>query len=322
MREVRVYGVTTLHRLEPREVPLGGLRAMQVQRTLPHRDRTLVGAWCFVDHFKPSSSRMDVAPHPHCGLQTVTWLFDGEVEHRDSAGNVQLVRPGEVNLMTAGHGISHSEVSTSAGLRGVQLWVAQPDADRSGSNAFDHFATTLTDLSVMSGAATARVFVGELEGASSPVRTFSPLIAAELVLGPGTAVDITVEPGFEHAVLLDEGRLTIAPGDATEEEALALAESELGLVDPGREFIRFMTGDTAARAILIGGAPLDEELLMWWNFIARSHEEIVAARDEWQADSGRFGRVEGYVGPIDRIPAPDLPPVRLKPRTPRPTSVE
>lgn len=290
---------------------------MLVRRTIPHRDRTLVGAWCFADHFGPSTTPMDVAPHPHCGLQTVTWLFDGEVEHRDSAGNVQVVRPGEVNLMTAGNGISHSEVSRSENLRGVQLWVAQPDADRNGTNGFDHFSTPATQLPVMSGEATARVFVGELEGAASPVRTFSPLVAAQIELAPGTAVDIAVDPSFEHAVLLDDGDLTIAPGDAMEEEALVLQHAELGLVDPGREHIRFMSGDQPARAILIGGAPLDEEIVMWWNFVARTHEEIVAARDEWQADSGRFGHVDGYDGAVDRIPAPDMPPLRLKPRKPR-----
>lgn len=313
-----VSWMTTLQRLEPREVPLGGLRAMMVRRTLPHRERTLVGAWCFVDHFGPSTTPMDVAPHPHCGLQTVTWVFEGQIEHRDSAGNVQLINPGEVNLMTAGDGISHSEVSRSDNLRGVQLWVAQPDADRSGSNGFDHFVTPVTELPVMAGQATARVFVGELAGAASPVRTFSQLVAAQVELAPGTAVDIAVDPAFEHAVLLDDGDLTIAPGDAMEEEALALGHAELGLVDRGRDHIRFMSGDSAVRAVLIGGVPLDEEIMMWWNFIARTHEEIVAARDEWQADSGRFGTVEGYVGPTDRIPAPELPPVRLKPRKPRP----
>lgn len=314
-----VYAVTTLERLEPREVPLGGLRALQVRRTLPHRDRTTVGAWCFADHFGPSTTPMDVPPHPHCGLQTVTWIFDGEVEHRDSAGNVQLIHPGEVNLMTAGNGISHSEVSRSAPLRGVQLWVAQPDVDRNGPNGFDHFVTPVSELPVMAGQATARVFVGELNAAASPVRTFSPLVGAELQLAPGTALDLVVDPAFEHAVLLDDGVLTIAPGDATEEEALALRQSELGIVETGREHIRFMSADQPARAILIGGTPLQEELLMWWNFIARTHEEIIAARDEWQANSGRFGQVKGYDGPVDRIPAPPLPPVRLKPRKPRPT---
>src|SRR5215216_4592908 len=118
--------------LEPREVPLGGLRAMNVRRTLPQRQRSLIGGWCFVDHYGPEQTAMIVPPHPHTGLQTVSWLFEGEIEHRDSAGSHELVRPGAVNLMTAGRGISHSEVSTpgTTRLHGVQLWVALPDASR------------------------------------------------------------------------------------------------------------------------------------------------------------------------------------------------
>ena len=119
--------------LTPREVPLGGPRAMTVRRTLPQRQRSLIGAWCFLDHYGPDdvadTGGMSVAPHPHTGLQTVSWLFTGEIEHRDSAGHHAMVRPGELNLMTAGHGISHSEVSTpdDHGLHGAQLWVALPD---------------------------------------------------------------------------------------------------------------------------------------------------------------------------------------------------
>ena len=122
--------------ISPREVPLGGLRAMPVRRTLPSRQRSLVGAWCFLDHYGPDevaeTGGMTVAPHPHTGLQTVSWLFSGEIEHRDSAGFHAHVRPGEVNLMTAGQGISHSEVSTpeTTTLHGAQLWVALPDATR------------------------------------------------------------------------------------------------------------------------------------------------------------------------------------------------
>ena len=132
--------------MTPREVPLGGLRAMTVRRTLPQRQRSLIGAWCFVDHYGPDpvddTGGMNVAPHPHTGLQTVSWLFEGEIEHRDSAGNHAMVRPGEVNLMTAGRGISHSEISTpgTRTLHGAQLWVALPDADRHVEPDFAHHA--------------------------------------------------------------------------------------------------------------------------------------------------------------------------------------
>ncbi|HET6736857.1 pirin family protein, partial [Mycobacterium sp.] len=145
--------------LHPREVPLGGPRAIRVRRTLPQRERSLIGAWCFADHYGPHDVRggpgMDVPPHPHTGLQTVSWLFDGEVEHRDSAGVHAMVRPGELNLMTAGAGICHSEVSTAATsmLHGVQLWVALPDADRDTARGFAHYAPTPRRL----GGATLRV---------------------------------------------------------------------------------------------------------------------------------------------------------------------
>ena len=178
-----------------RDVPLGGPRAMRVRRTLPQRQRSLIGAWCFIDHYGPedvsTSAGMDVAPHPHTGLQTVSWLFTGEIEHRDSAGVHAMVRPGELNLMSAGHGISHSEVSTPGTdtLHGVQLWLALPDAHRDTPRAFEHHAPDAVDLV---GAA-ARVFLGELAGIVSPVETFSPLLGAELILDPHATLALDVD---------------------------------------------------------------------------------------------------------------------------------
>src|ERR1700742_2066938 len=147
--------------LNPREVPLGGPRAIRVQRTLPQRQRSLIGAWCFIDHYGPVTARMDVPPHPHTGLQTVSWLFSGAVEHRDSAGVHAIVRAGELNLMTAGAGICHSEVSVAsepdAVLHGAQLWVALPDAARGAVRDFAHYAPEPVSLP----GAVARVFLGE-----------------------------------------------------------------------------------------------------------------------------------------------------------------
>lgn len=164
--------------LRPREVPLGGPRALRVQRTLPQRERSLIGAWCFIDHYGPAHTRMDVPPRPHTGLQTVSWLFSGEVEHRDSAGVHAAVRPGELNLMTAGAGICHSEVSVGSGaLHGVQLWVALPDSDRDTARDFAHYAPPPISLP----GAQARVFLGELHGSRSPVRTFTPLVGARSI---------------------------------------------------------------------------------------------------------------------------------------------
>src|SRR4051812_10736235 len=181
--------------LEPRDVPLGGPRAMTVRRTLPQRQRSLIGAWCFADHYGPddvaSSGGMDVPPHPHTGLQTVSWLFTGEIEHRDSLGVHALVRPGELNLMTAGHGIAHSEVSTLATsvLHGVQLWVALPDGARDTPRAFEHHVPPVTSLA----GGSVRVLLGSLAGTTSPVRTFSPLLGAEVVVEAGAEVRLEVD---------------------------------------------------------------------------------------------------------------------------------
>lgn len=295
--------------LSPREVPLGGVRSMTVRRTLPHRDRTLIGPWCFVDHYGPSAASMDVAPHPHCGLQTVTWLFEGEVEHRDSAGNVQTIRPGEVNLMTSGAGICHSEVSTTTGLHGVQLWIALPDTTRSAGRGFDHFGAESVVIPDSNSMATARVFIGSLAGAHSPVTVHTPSVGAEIRLAAYSSIDLPVTPDFEHAVLLDSGSVSV--------DGVALGHGDLACIDPGTTSLRLASGSEGARILLIGGEPLREDIVMWWNFVARDHDEIVAARTAWEAQSDRFGAVTGYAGPVDRLPAPAMPQVHLKPRKAR-----
>lgn len=295
--------------LAPRDVPLGGPRAMTVRRTLPQRERSLVGAWCFADHYGPDevarTGGMDVAPHPHTGLQTVSWLFAGEVEHRDSHGVHAIVRPGEVNLMTGGRGICHSEVSTPGTtlLHGVQLWVALPDEHRDAPRDFAHH---VPDRVALDGAVL-RVLLGSLAGSTSPVRTYTPLLGAEVVLAPGARVELDVDPGFEHGVLVDHGDVAAA--------GCVLRPGDLGYLGPGAARLALANpGGTPARLVLLGGEPFDEEIVMWWNFVARSHDEIVAFREEWQAQSDRFGRVEGYTGPVQRLPAPTLPNARIKPR--------
>src|SRR5690349_7236902 len=299
--------------LHPREVPLGGPRAIKVRRTLPQRERSLIGAWCFADHYGPHEVRggtgMDVPPHPHTGLQTVSWLFQGEVEHRDSAGVHAMIHPGELNLMTAGSGICHSEVSTSATtiLHGVQLWGALPDCDRDTGRDFDHYAPPARSVE----GATLRVFLGELADSQSPVRTFTPLLGAQLDVDPGATVTLSVDPTFEHGVLLDEGDVEVA--------GTPLAVADLAYQGPGhRELHVVNRGAGPARLIILGGTPFPEELVMWWNFVGRSHDDIAAYREQWQANDARFGDVDGYVGRIARLPAPPLPNAKLKPR-PRPT---
>lgn len=305
--------------LEPREVPLGGPRAMTVRRTLPQRERSLIGAWCFVDHYGPDDiterdAGMVVPPHPHTGLQTVSWLFEGEIEHRDSTGAHQFVRPGELNLMTAGSGIQHSEVSTPATTRlhGAQLWVALPDRDRHTAPFFEHTEPVPTRL----GDATVRVFIGELPELAehrAAARTFTPLLGAQLDFPAGAVVDLRVDPNFEHGVLVDHGTATL-------DDEHVVGATQLGYLAPGAEYLRIEAGaDAPLRILLIGGTPLGESIVMWWNFIGRDHDEIVAFREQWQGDviadadrAGRFGHVNGWDGPA--LPAPALPGIRLKPR--------
>ncbi|MFG3012931.1 pirin family protein [Streptomyces cinerochromogenes] len=293
--------------LTPRDVPLGGPRAMTVRRTLPQRARTLIGAWCFADHYGPDdvsrTGGMDVAPHPHTGLQTVSWLFSGEIEHRDSLGSHAFVRPGELNLMTGGYGISHSEVSTprTTVLHGVQLWVALPEEHRAAPRDFRHYVPE----PVHTDGAEISVFLGSLAGSASPVPTFTPLLGAEIVLAPGAAVTLAVDPGFEHGLLVDQGAVRVAD--------VVLNPAELGYVHPGPRTLTLTNeSDGAARTVLLGGTPFEEEIVMWWNFIGRNHEDIVRAREEWQNSSDRFGAVEGYPG--DRLPAPVLPHATITPR--------
>ena len=298
--------------LTARDVPLGGPRAMTVHRTLPQRERSLIGAWCFADHYGPddvsATGGMDVPPHPHIGLQTVSWLFTGEIEHRDTMGNHALVRPGELNLMTSGHGIAHTEVSTpdTTVLHGVQLWVALPAESANTARDFAHYAPPAITV----GDVTALVFLGTLLGSTSPVETFTPLLGAELRIPPGADVTLDVDPGFEHGFLIDSGRVEIV--DST---TGPLERTELGYVGVGAETIVLANrGDDDARVIVLGGAPFDDDIIMWWNFVGRSHEEIVLAREEWMAHSERFGQVQGYTGEVQHLPAPALPGTRLRAR--------
>lgn len=304
--------------IPPREVPLGGPRAMTVRRTLPSRGRSLIGAFCFADHYGPDdiaeSGGMDVAPHPHTGLQTVTWLFEGRVLHLDALGSEQAVEPGQLNLMTAGRGICHSEEGTlqrfpqQRRLHGVQLWTALPERTRHGERAFDHVPDVPT---VTHDGALVQVFMGSLCDRTSPARADTPLVAAQVDVPPGRTVRLPVDPTFEHGVLLDEGGLEV--------DGQGLQPSWLAYAAPGREALVLRAGEHGARAVLFGGEPFPEQILMWWNFVGRTHEEVVEAREQWQAalagdpaGTERFGVVTGYDGAP--LPAPELPAVRLRPR--------
>jgi redox-sensitive bicupin YhaK (pirin superfamily) len=293
--------------LPGRDVVLGGPRGMPVTRTLPNRDRRMVGAWCFVDFYGPvditGGTGMRVPPHPHTALQTVSWLVAGEVMHDDSLGSHQLIEPGQLNLMTAGHGIAHAEQTPGAHspvLHGVQLWTALPGTDRHVAPHFEHHA----DLPVWTdGGLRATVLMGDLAGAASPARTYSPLVGAELRLDAGAHARLPLRPDFEYAVLALSGAAIV--------DGVPLGPGPLLYLGTGRTDLA-LHSDPGGRALLLGGEPFEERIVMWWNFVGRDHDEIVAARDDWTARADRFGAVHGFDG--DRLPAPEMPATPLKSR--------
>lgn len=300
--------------LEPRAVPLGGPRAMTVCRTLPQRKRSLIGAWCFIDHFGPddigTTGGMRVPGHPHTGLQTVSWLFTGEIEHRDTTGAHAIVRPGELNLMTAGSGIAHSEFSTpgTSTLHGTQLWVALPEQHRFVEPGFQHYAPPGIEYD----GAGLRVFLGALAGQVSPATTYSPLVGAEITLPAGRGLRLPVDPEFEHGVLIDTGEVSVGGSP--------VGRGRLAYRPPGSSELELRASATeSARVLLLGGEPLGEQIVMWWNFIGRSHEDIVEYRAQWQQERSaredpvnRFGTFPSAWE--ETLPAPELPNVRLAPR--------
>ncbi len=297
----------TVQLIEPRDIALGASDCLRVRRTLPSMRRSFVGAWCFADHYGPETGRcMDVPPHPHTGLQTVSWLFEGEIEHRDSAGVHAMVRPGELNLMTSGYGIAHSEVSTPARavLHGVQLWVVLPAHSSDLVREFQHHVPDRYE----SDGVRARVLIGDLDGVHSPVHTETALLGAEVVLDPGATWEFAVDPRFEHGVLVDTGVVDV--------DGVRLDPAVMGVRDAGLDHLRLANPSGApVRVMLLGGEPFDEGIVMWWNFIGRTHDDIVRLREEWnEAPDDRFGRVAGYRGQVERLQAPPLPPLTLKPR--------
>lgn len=290
--------------LSPREASIGG--STVVRRLLPSLGRRMVGAWCFVDHYGPDDIAgepgMQVPPHPHTGLQTVSWLHDGEVLHRDSLGSLQTVRPGELSLMTAGRAIAHSEESPrdhAPMLHGAQLWVALPAAHRHTTPAFEHHA----DLPRVTGPGlAATVILGALAGARSPGTTYSPLTGADIALADGADLRLPVAADFEYAVLTMSG--------STEVDGVRLDPGSMLYLGCGRTELPLRALSDAG-LLLLGGVPFEERIVMWWNFVARTGEEIAEAREAWMAGE-RFGTVRGYDGPP--LPAPVLPASPLKPR--------
>ena len=266
---------------ESREAEVGRFR---VRRALPRRGRRTVGAWCFADHMGPADvtegSGLDVGPHPHTGLQTVTWLRDGEALHKDSLGSEQVIRPGELNLMTSGGAVSHAEEATGhyrGTLEGVQLWVALPEQTRHGAAAFEHHASLPQDD--LDGVL-ATVLLGDFAGLRSPARTDTPIVGVDLELRERTQLPLRAD--FEYAVLVLDGAVGI--------DDRPLRPGTMGYLGRGREELLLDVREPT-KALLLGGAPFEEPILMWWNFVARTRKELDAAYDSWAAQDDRFGRV-------------------------------
>jgi len=289
--------------LPARETELGSLRIL---RALPRRQRRTVGAWCFLDRYGPlsfsSGTPMDVAPHPHIGLQTVSWLLQGEIIHNDSLGCEAVMRAGQLNLMTAGRGIAHSEetpATNSGTLDGVQLWVALPSGQRNMAPVFHHHAS----LPVLDFAAgTVTIIAGTLSGQSSPAQMFSPIVGAEIAFRTHEPLLFPLRRDFEHAVFVLQGEIQLhkRPLEGRTLHYLGTDRDELHL-----------SGSLDSRLLLIGGQPFNDPILMWWNFVGSTHEEIAQAREDWM-NYRRSGEVKAYRGA--RLPAPDL--TRLAPPNP------
>jgi redox-sensitive bicupin YhaK (pirin superfamily) len=268
-----------------------------IHRALPTRSRRTVGAWCFLDH-APGTQVADgvrIGPHPHIGLQTVTWVMSGEVVHTDSLGSVQPIRPGELNLMTAGHGIAHAEQTPQPHAREpvrlVQFWVAQPERTRHGAPAFEHHPTLpLAELPGCRGT----VIIGSFAGETSPARADTDHVGVDLVVDAGPAV-VPVRAAHEHAVVVLDGHVEI--------DGTAIAPDVLAYLGGGRDELVIVARERS-RLVLLGGSPFETRPLMWWNFVAREHAEIDAAYLDWQRGSERFGAVASE---LDPVPAPTPP---------------
>jgi redox-sensitive bicupin YhaK (pirin superfamily) len=270
----------------PRSVDLGGFA---VRRALPHVKRRLVGPFVFFDHFGPAEfhagNGIDVRPHPHIGLATVSFLFDGEIMHRDSLGSAVPIRPGDVNLMTAGRGIVHSERTAperrveGEPLHGLQCWVAMPAADEELAPSFAHHASTELPV-VTDDGKTVRIVLGSQYGQRSPVPTLSDTLFADATLAAGTALPIDAGTE-ERALYIVSGEIEIA-GDR-------FAPGQLLVFRPGDRLT--VTASTDARVVLVGGATMDGPRHIWWNFVSSRKERIEQAKADWK--QGRFERVPG-----------------------------
>ncbi len=286
-----------IQRVTARSAEVGG--GIPVNRLMPSRQRRMIGAWCFLDHAGPAvfqtGAGLRVGPHPHTGLQTFTWMIEGEVLHRDSLGHVQVVRPGQVNLMTAGRGIAHTEESLpdQDKLHAAQLWIALPAKDSDCEPAFDHHPELPT---WEENGCRFTLLTGHYAGHTAPAKQYSPLLGIDLSSAPGAAVKLALDPGFEYGILILDGNAHI--------NGECFAINELAYLGQGLSQAELQL-QAGSRAILLGGAPFGEEILLWWNFVGHSKQQIAAAQADWERGDARFGVVNGWDGAP--LVAPPLP---------------
>ena len=293
---------SSIVRLATRNTLVG--ESLPIRRALPTTGRRMIGAWCFLDHAGPVTLDNDqdfrVGPHPHIGLQTFTWMIEGEILHRDSLGYQQVLRPGQVNLMTAGQGISHSEeaIPGQTRLHLAQLWIALPATHRHTVPAFQHYPTLPV---LQQGGFTVTVLAGTSLEQTSPVQVYSPMTGIDLTSTGTAETQMTLNPLFEHGALVLDGEVTV--------QGESLEPGTLLYMSPGLTQLHLKTS-AAARVLLLGGKPFNEQVLLWWNFVARNEAEIIQATNDWNTQSGRFGEVKGYEG--ERLVAPGTEGLHLR----------
>lgn len=295
---------SSIVRIDGRVAEIGS--GLKIARLVPSRTRRTIGAWCFLDHAGPVSfdmgEGMNVGPHPHIGLQTFTWMIEGSVRHIDSLGNDLIISPHQVNLMTAGNGISHAEISPTdkaSKLHAAQLWIALPDSHRHMDAQFKHYPTLPI---VQKEQFDATILVGTSLGVTSPVSVFTPLVAVDLVAKKSGAFEFELDAQFEHGMTVLEGSASI--------NGESLEAGTLLYFPPGHSSVT-INCDVMTRILVVGGEPFKEDILVWWNFVARTQEEVEQAHQDWIAKSPRFGFIsDSTVG--ERLTAPSLAGLQLK----------
>ncbi|ARU03575.1 hypothetical protein CCO03_01735 [Comamonas serinivorans] len=291
--------------IDVRHASLGG--DLAVHRALPTRWLRSVGHWCFLDHMGPAEfssadEGLHVGAHPHIGLQTFTWMIEGEILHRDSLGNEQVISAGQVNLMTAGHGISHTEDSVGPlrKVHGAQLWIALPEDRQDIAPAFSHHPR----LPVWrEGGCQVTVMAGGCGEHVAPVPLHSPLLGVDVTSEGGGQVRLPLRRDFEYALMVLRGRASVRGENAATATDTPVAAEQFVYWPPGEPALSLQLAP-GSQVILLGGVPLAKRLTIWWNFVAFDRERIRQAWHDWENGSERFGRIAGMEH--TRIAAPPL----------------